>query len=356
MPLLMPLICLLGMGLVTFRRSGAVVPAEHADPALRDDAPARLLGWAASLLSAQREEWGQAMLGELACIDGRARRWRFAVGCAGAALLLPPWGRAAAAVWAFAAIAAGGAALYASVVARYDLGAGEWVFAAIALVLLAGFTLVIGVQVRRPGVALPGLLGGLLVALAWAAPRGFTFYGLIVAVPPGWAVLLQLIVVPLALGAAGTLWGGSAAAGRRIARLAALTAGLGVFLYGTLAVAVIGAAGAQIDATWTVSADVADRLGNNAVFYLWFLPLTTAALGWAAATATARLHPRLATTVATLPVPAAGPVSEPDPGPVTVTPPPDAGPAARSRNPNLLLACAIVAAVVLLAAVSLLKG
>ncbi|HEY5400391.1 MAG TPA: hypothetical protein VIL16_33895 [Trebonia sp.] len=30
-------------------------------------------------------------------IDGRGRRWRFAVGCAGAALLLPPWGRAAAA-------------------------------------------------------------------------------------------------------------------------------------------------------------------------------------------------------------------------------------------------------------------
>jgi hypothetical protein len=162
-------------------------------------------------------------------------------------------------------------------------------------------------------------------------------------VPPGWALLLQLIVVPLAIGAAGTLWGGSAAAGRRIARLAALTAGLGVFLYGTLGVAVIGAAGAQIDATWTVSANVADRLGNNGVFYLWFLPMTTAALGWLAA-ATARVRPRLATTVAPRPLPAAGPASEESPSPATA--PPDAGPAARSRNPNLWLACAVAAAIV----------
>jgi hypothetical protein len=71
MPLLLPLICLLGMGIVTFRRSGVSVSA---DQALYEDAPARLLGWAASLLSAQREEWGQAMLGELDHIDGRGRR------------------------------------------------------------------------------------------------------------------------------------------------------------------------------------------------------------------------------------------------------------------------------------------
>ena len=357
MPLFLPLICLLGMGIVTFRRSGAVVLA---DPAERDDAPARLLRWAAGLLSAQRQEWGQAMLGELASIEGRARRWRFAIGCAGAALLLPPWGRAAAMAGAVAAVAAGSAALYASVVARYDLGAGDWVLAAIALVLMAGYTLVAGVQLRRPGVALPGLLGGLLVALAWVVPYGFTFYGLIVAVPPGWALLLQVIVVPAAIGAAGTLWGGSAAAGRRIARLAALTAALAVFLYGTLAIAVIGVAGAQIDATWTVSADIADRLGNNGVFYLWYFPLTTAALGWAAAAATAHFHPRLAaiTLASTVAPPLAttdGPAQEGAPSPVT--PPQEAGraAAARKRTSRLLL-CALVAAIVILVAVTLLKG
>jgi hypothetical protein len=48
-------------------------------------------GGAVGLLSAQRAEWGQAMLGELDHIEGRRQRWRFTVGCAGAALLLPPW-------------------------------------------------------------------------------------------------------------------------------------------------------------------------------------------------------------------------------------------------------------------------
>jgi hypothetical protein len=37
---------------------------------------------------------GQAMIGELDRLDGRTRRWRFALGCVGAALVLPPWGRA----------------------------------------------------------------------------------------------------------------------------------------------------------------------------------------------------------------------------------------------------------------------
>src|SRR5436305_14564343 len=60
-----------------------------------EDAPLRLLRWAVSLLSPPRAEWGQAMLGELAYLDGRLRRMRLALGCAGAALILPPWGQAA---------------------------------------------------------------------------------------------------------------------------------------------------------------------------------------------------------------------------------------------------------------------
>jgi len=356
MPIFVPLVCLLGMAVAAFRQPGQAVPA---DPAVRDDMPARLLRWAAGLLSARREEWGQAMLGELDHIEGRGRRWRFAAGCAGAALVMPPWGRATAVVWLMAAVAAGSAGLYASVGASYGLGTGDWVMAAIALVLLAGYILAASVLLRRPGVALPGLLGGLLVALAWLVPYGFTFSGLIAGVAPLWAVLAQGIVVPLLMGVAGTLWGGDAVAGRRIARLAGLSAGLGVFLYGTVAVAVIGAAGAQIDATWTVSADVADRLGNNAVFYLWCLPLVTAALGWAAASATARLYPRLAITVALQPLPAAGQLGAGALSPMM--PPPQAQPAAPSRSwrrtaRRLLLVCAIVAAVVIMAAVTLLPG
>ena len=96
---------------------------------------------------------------------------------------------------------------------------------------------------RRPGVALPGLLGGLLVALAWLALSGFTFYGVIAPVTAPWSPLLRRSRCRLLVGVAGALWGGSAAAGRRIARLAAVSAGLGLYLYGTIAVAVLGAGG-----------------------------------------------------------------------------------------------------------------
>jgi hypothetical protein len=355
MPFFLPLICLLGMGMALL---GSPRDAS-AGQAPRDDLPARLLGWAAGLLPAQRAEWGQAMVGELDNIDGRGRRWRFAAGCAGAALLLPPWGRAAAAVWAMAAVAVGGAGLYASVIVRYQLGTSDWVLAGIALIVLVSYTLVVGVQVRVPGVALPGLLAGVLVALTWLMPYGFTFYGLIVVVPHLWAPGAQLIVEPLLLGMIGALWGGSAVAGRRIARLAALSAGLYVFLYGTLAVAVIGAAGAQIDATWTVRANVADRLSTNAVIYLWFLPVTTAALGWAAAAATARARPRLAARMAPVPLATAGHQAGQEAADL-VTAPREAGPAARARGwhrvMRVLTVCVIVAAIVALLAVSLLKA
>src|SRR6185312_17377198 len=84
-----------------------------ADPASRSDAPARLLGWATGLLAADRAEWGQAMLGELDRLEGRAPRWRFAAGCSAASMILPPWGRAAAAAGSLAAVAACGLGVFA---------------------------------------------------------------------------------------------------------------------------------------------------------------------------------------------------------------------------------------------------
>src|SRR5947208_14694724 len=115
------MMCLAGSAVALILRSSRAVPAGSA----RGDVPERLLRWAAGLLSAQRTEWGQAMLGELDHIDGRGPRWRFAAGCAGAALLLPPWGRAAGAVWAMAAAAAGAVGVCAAVAS----GTG-WVLAA----------------------------------------------------------------------------------------------------------------------------------------------------------------------------------------------------------------------------------
>jgi hypothetical protein len=55
-----PMMCVLGIGIALFRRS----PQAFLDGP-SEDMPTRLLRWAAGLLSPQREEWGQAMLGEL---------------------------------------------------------------------------------------------------------------------------------------------------------------------------------------------------------------------------------------------------------------------------------------------------
>jgi hypothetical protein len=55
----------------------------------RRDGAARLLGWGVRLLPARRQEWGRAMLAELAAIESGPARWRFALSCTRAALSLP---------------------------------------------------------------------------------------------------------------------------------------------------------------------------------------------------------------------------------------------------------------------------
>jgi hypothetical protein len=350
------MMCLAGIAVALLRRGAQAVPA---DPAVPDDVPVRLLRWAVGLLSAQRAEWGQAMLGELDHIEGRGPRWRFTAGCTGAALLLPPWGRAAAAVWAMVALAASAAGLYGSLAVRDGLGTGAWVFAVIMLVFLVSFTLAAIVLLRRPGVAVPGLLGGLFVTLVWLAMSGFTFYGVIAPITAPWTPLVPVIGAPLLVGVAGTLWGGSAAAGRRIARLAALSAGLGLYLYGTIAVAVLGAGGPPEDTGWTVSYIISDRLGSNMIHKLVVIPLMTAAIGWAAAAATARIRPRLTASMVSVPFTAAGPVvAEGSRHPLTA--PQEAGRAVRAqgwhRTARLLLPYAVVAAALCLAAAISLRG
>ena len=355
--MLIVMLCLVGSAVALILRSARAVPA---GPAARGDVPERLLRWAADLLSAQRAEWGQAMVGELDHIDGRGPQWRFAVGCASAALLLPPWGRTAAAVWAMAAAAVGSIGVYAAVALRYRLDAGAWVFAAIALVFLVGFTLAAVILLCRPGLALPGLLGGLFVTLTWLALSGFTFYGVTAPMIAPWSRLIAQVVVPTLVGVAGALWGGSAAAGRRIARLAAISGGLGLYLYATIAVAVLGAGGPPSDPGSAVSYTVGDRLGSAILKDLVLLPLVTATIGWAAAAATARLRPApaLATSAFTVPVTAADPAAEASRSPVTT--PHDARPAVRiptwHRTAWLLLLWAAVAAAVFLAVVSGLRG
>jgi len=308
MPLLFVLMmCLLGIGIAIFRRS----PEAFLEGST-EDAPLRLTRWAVDLLSPRRHEWGQAMLGELGQIEGRSARMRFAIGCVVTALVLPPWGRAAVGVSALTAVAVASVGLYASTAITYGLGAGTWVAAAVLVVLLIGYLLGACALIRRRGVAIPGLLGGLFVALATMTLSGFTFYDRIAPdIAPGhrW---FEMVVVPLIVGAVGTWWSGSPVIGRRVARLAAISASLGLYLYGTLAVAVVGAGGPPDD-SGSVQYIVGDRLGTNLVL-LVLTTLVTATVGWAGAAIAGRLRRDVSTSPPELFLPVDGTDSQQEAG------------------------------------------
>jgi hypothetical protein len=277
----------IGVAIALYRRN----PRRFLDgPA--EDAPLRLLRWAVSLLAPQRAEWGQAMLGELAHIDGGGRRLRFALGCAGAALIMPPWGRAGAALGAAIVATAGSLAIYTTLAVRYGLGAGAWVALAVLVVICAGFLLGISALLRRPGIALPGLAGGVFAVVAGLTLSGLTPVDLVTYIPRPWQQWVTVIAVPAAIGAAGTLWRRDPAAGRRTARLAALTAGLLQLLYATVAVAILRGGGPpDQDGGFTLRGTISDRLGNN-LFHLAVGTLLIAVVGWAAAALTGYLARR----------------------------------------------------------------
>ena len=289
-----PMVILLGILIAWYRRD----PRRFLDGPT-EDAPLRLMRWAIGLLAPQRAEWGQAMLGELGHIEGWTRRMRFAFGCAGAALVLPPWGRAATGVWAMIVLAAGAVGLDAGMAVHYRLG-GEWIWVSILTVFVLGALLGASALVRRPGVALPGLLGGLFIAVIFLAVSGFTFLDQVLPNTVGWHRLVQLIAVPFLVGAAGTVWSRDPIVGKRIARLAAIASSLGLFVYTTVAVAVIGGGGPpDADGGFTLRGTISDRIGNNMVL-LFFTTLVFATIGWGGAAAAGRLLRR--TPTATAPV------------------------------------------------------
>src|SRR5690349_21350892 len=191
-----------------------------------EDAPLRLLRWAAGLLSPERAEWGQAMLGELDHLDGRRRRLRFAVGCTGAVLIMPSLGRAAVALWATIGITAASLALHAGLTVHYRLGVGDWIGLAVVGIICVGYLLGASALLRRPGVALPGLLGGVFATVVGLALSGFTAVDQVTFIPSPWQQWVRVIAVPAAIGAAGTLWCRDPASRRRVARLATLSGGL----------------------------------------------------------------------------------------------------------------------------------
>lgn len=195
------------------------------------DGPALLLAAAATTLPADRRDWGAAMTAELARVQDPAARWRFAAGCARAALYPPGGNRAAVAgALTFAALAATGLATDAA------LPAGR-VFALSFVGLVGGLaTLAVARSGRsfRSGLwacAWATVLGGLLIVVAWLAeaPRWYRQVGGLLLDGEGgvgmganlgdaiWWTLIVVVLWALPIGVLGAA-AGSAPARRRRAR------------------------------------------------------------------------------------------------------------------------------------------
>jgi hypothetical protein len=201
------------------------------------DGPERLLLAAAAMLPADRADWGQAMAAELAHVSGRSQRWRFALGCGRASVLVPvhePAGRPLVVAVSTAAAAAAGLVVVALV--RYPgliVGSRTWIELAVFAGVLAAYPAATAVVVRSTSrapasAALPGAIAVAPVAALWmaigvtAAARTPQYFGV--------GLVVAIVVLPLSVGACGAWRGRGAPAGRRSAALCALGAGLLVFL------------------------------------------------------------------------------------------------------------------------------
>jgi len=260
------------------------------------DIPTAIVEWAARLLSADRAEWGQAMLGELGQYTGAAR-WRYAVGCALAAIGLPRRGRGAR--WVIASVLVASitsAGLVGYGFARYPgmvTGAGTWLALAAFAAVLAGFVVITGVTTRQSPIAITGLICGCALAAVWI---GVGATALSTHSPASKLLLLILPLACIAVGVIGARRGRTRTAGRRAAVVSAVVAALAVFL--VLATDTLVTGGQPYDAgqlhdfatsgypdmaTYAVS----DNLGTAMVLLL-LMSATTALLGSAGASLAGR--------------------------------------------------------------------
>jgi putative effector of murein hydrolase LrgA (UPF0299 family) len=304
--LIIPALWLICLGVVLLRRPVDERPNSHA---MGDDPPAKLLRWAIGLPSEERSEWGEAMVSELAYLQGRRRRWRFALGCT-ASTLLPPWGASAAPIAGIFTVAVTGIGVYVDTTDQYGWALSSQESLAVIVVILLGFCAAGITLLRRPGVAVPGLLGGLVVAVMWLATTGYTFSDIVDGKSSSFLRLILMLAVPAVVGLVASLWSGSAEIGKRVVRLAALSSGLATFAYGCIAVMTIGSGGGPGDPGASLAATVSDRLQTQGVEFLLLLPTLTAVIGWAGAATTSQLNLRRANRAA-ISVTSGGHVTQP---------------------------------------------
>jgi hypothetical protein len=173
------------------------------------DGPGWLLAAAAATLPPDRRDWGAAMAAELTQVHDRAARWRFAAGCARAAVFRPGGNRSAVGVTGTLAVAATVATALATSAA---LPAGR-VFALAFVGLLGALAILAAARSRRAGRAGPGpAIAGLALAGIAACVAAIVYYlaeypsyhklrppGIGVSLPPVTAVVMAVVL-------AGCLW------------------------------------------------------------------------------------------------------------------------------------------------------
>jgi hypothetical protein len=264
---------------------------QRGEATTQDDAPARLLEWAVGLLPPQRADWGQAMLGELDHLHGGSKRFRFVLGCAVGIVVPPPWGPVVP-VAALASVAVGSAVLFGIGFAHFGLAANpwNWVMLPFLAALVTSCLVAASVLLRRPGVAGPGLVGGLVVAGTWLAFSEFTYAGVLSPINSvgDRARPALFLAVPLVVGVGCALGSRSALVGQRAIRLAGASAGLVMFFVSTIAVLAID--GGPRDPGVGVAGGVSESFLKEAMLFLFFLPLATASIGWVSATLASRVR------------------------------------------------------------------
>jgi hypothetical protein len=173
------------------------------------DGPALLLAAAAATLPPDRGDWGAAMTAELAQVQDRASRWRFALGGARAAVLPPHRNRTAVLVTGALAVAAIAAAALATGAA---LPAGR-VFALTFVALVGGLATLAVARSGRVGRGGPGPAIAVLALAGVAGCVGFTTYYLAEypstyqGYPPTTSATLSTVTaVTFAVVLAGCLW------------------------------------------------------------------------------------------------------------------------------------------------------
>lgn len=201
------------------------------------DGASAVLALACRRLPADRAGWGQAMLAELDSVDGRAARWRFALGAAfaavGARITGPLTGRPSLTL-ALAGIAAcAGLTVAALITYPALLGSRQLpLFLAVLTVVLAGYAVLAVARARdtSPGASAArrqGMLAGLLLGATWFVfdTAWWNLHG---------RPLVLAVIVPLLAGVAAARRAGGLRAGLTSVTWAGLVAGLAVFIANTV--------------------------------------------------------------------------------------------------------------------------